>query len=356
MSTHPPQKEPHLLSFTPNGFTVAVVGATGAVGRAMLDTLARRAFPVASLRLMASKNSAGKISSTAWGDQLVEDLDIASFEGIDVALFSAGAAVSERHAPRAAKAGVVVIDNTSAFRMDPLIPLVVPEVNAAAIPAAPTIIANPNCSTIQLVLVLDVLQKLVGLESVRVATYQSASGAGQKGINELIEGVAAYLKGEPSPIAKVHARPLAFNVVPQIGSFTESGYTTEELKMIHEPRKILGLPQLAISATCVRVPVSRSHSEVVNVVTQAPLDVAAFRAALEAADGLLVVDNPQRGEFPTPVDAANRFETFVGRIRKDEAHPRGLVFWVVSDNLLKGAALNAVQIAEHLWKRREDSV
>ncbi len=230
--------------------------------------------------------------------------------------------------------------------------MVVPEINSRHARPEPGIIANPNCSTIQMVLVLEAIRRLSPLVSVRVATYQSASGAGQKGIDELVVGTRAVLDGEPVPPAIVHAKPLPFNCVPQIGTFDADGYTTEELKMVYETRKILGLPELPLSATCVRVPVLRAHCEVVHVVTEHTVDIPAVSAALDAFEGLVVVDDPASDSYPTATDAEGMFDTMVGRLRRDFAHPNGLVFWVVSDNLLKGAALNAVQIAEIVWDKK----
>jgi len=360
--THSPSDE------DTQGARVAVVGATGAVGHAMLETLERRAFPLRELRLMASARSAGRTLQTPLGERTVEDLAEASFADVDIALFSPGSAVSRAFAPAAASEGAVVVDNTSAFRMDDDTPLVVPEVNAHAIGDAPEIIANPNCSTIQLMLPLLALERAVGLKSVRVATYQSASGAGQKGVDELVEGTRRWLDDPPSDAeshgesdsestARVHARPLPFNTVPWIGSLGDdpspelAGYTTEELKMVHETRKILERPNLLVSATCVRVPVLRSHCEVVHVVTDGPIGVADARGAMSEIDNLVVVDDPSELTFPTARDGEGSFDTLVGRVRRDPVDENGLVFWVVSDNLLKGAAFNAVQIAEHVWKR-----
>lgn len=336
----------------PRAARVAIVGATGAVGRAMLQTLVRRDFPIRSLRLMASARSAGQPLDTPFGAITVEDLALARFDDIDLALFSAGGSVSLEHAPRAAREGAVVVDNTSAFRMDADVPLVVPEVNGHAISARPGIIANPNCSTIQMVLALAALDRAVGVRSVRVATYQSASGAGQKGIDELVEGSRAFLEGRDLPPARIHAAPLAFNAVPWIGSLADDGFTNEEIKMHNETRKIMERPDLRVCATCVRVPVLRCHCEVVNVVCEQTIDVPRARAILAEMPNLVVSDEPEQKRFPVAHDGTDAFDTFVGRIRRDPVDDNGLVFWIVSDNLLKGAAFNAVQIAEEVWKQR----
>ncbi|MDX9724360.1 MAG: aspartate-semialdehyde dehydrogenase [Myxococcota bacterium] len=341
-----------LSAFSPKGARVAIVGASGAVGREMLRTLHRRCFPVQSLLLLASERSAGSTLATPWGPLPVHNLASTRFDDLDIALFSAGGSVSLEHAPRAVEAGAVVIDNTSAFRMRDEVPLVVPEINAALIPDSPAIIANPNCSTIQLVLTLLPLHREGELLDVSVATYQSVSGAGQKGIDELLDCTRAALDGAPAPTAKVHARNIAFNVVPRIGPFADFGYSQEELKMVHETRKILDLPQLRVMATCVRVPVIRAHSEVVHVHTRRPIDVPQARALFAEMPGLILLDDPEHDAFPTPFDATDRFESYVGRVRSEIDNPHGLAYWIVSDNLLKGAALNAVQIAEAYWQKR----
>ncbi|MEM1348572.1 MAG: aspartate-semialdehyde dehydrogenase [Myxococcota bacterium] len=331
------------------GYSVAVVGATGAVGRQMLATLGRHDFPVKHLRAMASPRSAG--ASIDWRGHAitVESLEEASFEGVDFALFSAGGSISEAHAPRAARAGAVVIDNTSAFRMTDGVPLVVPEVNPHAIAEHSGIIANPNCSTIQMVAALKPLHDAAGLKRVVVSTYQSASGAGQQGIDELMADVRHYLDPEqPAPDRKKFAHPLAFEVLPHIDQFFEHGYTREELKMVYETRKIMDLPELQVSATCVRVPVVRAHSEAVTADFEDALSAARARELLAAAPGVLVVDDPSNNQYPLARHAENQEPTYVGRIRQDLDRPNTLHFWVVSDNLLKGAALNAVQIAEHI--------
>jgi len=330
----------------PTPLHVAVVGATGAVGREMLATLEARAFPVASLRPLASPRSAGTSVRFAGEEVAVEVLGDASFAGIDLALFSAGARVSADTAPVAVEAGAVVIDNSSAFRRDLSVPLVVPEVNAHAIAGHAGLIANPNCSTIQLVVVLSPLHAAAGLRRVVVSTYQSASGAGQKGVDELMDQTRALLTGE-DPSHQVHARPLAFNCVPQIDVLQEDGSTREEWKMRYETRRILGVPELGVLATCVRVPVLCGHAEAVSVELERPLAPEAARDLLLGAPGVEVAE--EDGGYPTPLETAGADACFVGRLRTDSSVECGLAFWVVADNLRKGAALNAVQIAEHLF-------
>jgi aspartate-semialdehyde dehydrogenase len=333
------------------GYTVAVVGATGAVGREMLKTLEQRGFAVGKLRAMASARSAGQ---QVWfkGEAIeVEDLELASFEGVDFALFSAGGSTSLAHAPRAVEQGAIVIDNTSAFRMRPDVPLVVPEVNPHALDAHQGIIANPNCSTIQMVVALKPLADTAGLERIVVSTYQSASGAGQKGVDELLAGVKAFVAEDVEPEPKTFAHPLAFEVLPQIDVFNDNGYTREELKMVDETRKIMELPEVEVSATCVRVPVLRGHSESVTVDFKRALSASEARELLEAAPGVKVYDDPSTRTYPLARLAEGTDVTWVGRIRNDLHRPNTLHFWVVSDNLLKGAALNAVQVAEAMIER-----
>lgn len=327
-------------------YNVAVVGATGAVGQEMIATLLRHEFPYKQLRLMASPRSAGQVIEVRGESITVEDLSTADFTGVDFALFSAGGSVSKEHAPRAAKQGAVVIDNTSAFRMDEDVPLVVPEVNPEAIDEHNGIIANPNCSTIQMVVALQPLQEAVGIERIVVSTYQSSSGAGQQGIDELMADVNHYLGHGEAPERKKFAHPLAFEALPHIDTFFDSGYTREELKMVYETRKIMTLPELQVSATCVRVPVIRSHSEAVTVDLKAPLTAEQARELLASAPGVIIADDPANNVYPLARQAEGKDATYVGRIRQDLDRPNTLHFWVVSDNLLKGAALNAVQIAE----------
>lgn len=328
--------------------TVALVGATGAVGREMLAILEERDFPLGELRLMASARSAGATVHAMGQTVVIEDLDKASFEGVDIVLSSAGGAVSKAFAPRAVEAGAVVIDNTSAFRMDPEVPLVVPEVNPEAIAQHKGIIANPNCSTIQLVCVLEPLQKAAGLERVVVSTYQSASGAGQKGVDELLAGARAYLGGEQESEPATFAHPLAFEALPQIDVFMDDGFTREEEKMMRETRKIMGLKGVDIAATCVRVPVVRGHGESVMVDLKRALGVEEVRELWERAAGVSVLDDPTQNAYPLARKAAGTDPCWVGRLRQDRDRPNTLHFWVVADNLRKGAALNAVQIAEAL--------
>ncbi len=327
---------------------VAVVGATGAVGREMLSVLRERAFPVGQLRAMASHRSAGTELEFGEDTVVVEDLEKADFDGVDIALFSAGSGVSRAHADRAVEAGAVVVDNTSAFRMDDGVPLVVPEVNPETIGDHDGIIANPNCSTIQMVVALDPIADRFGLGRIVVSTYQSASGAGQSGVKELMEGVRAKVAGEQEPEPSTFAHPLAFDALAHIDTFDDSGYTREELKMARETRKIMDAPQLEISATCVRIPVIRSHGEAVTVDTEQPVDVDALRQLWRETEGVEVVDDPEQDQYPTSRRAEGTDPCWVGRLRADRDRPKTLHFWVVSDNLRKGAALNAVQIAEIL--------
>ncbi|MFW5966676.1 MAG: aspartate-semialdehyde dehydrogenase [Persicimonas sp.] len=334
-----------------DGVDVAVVGATGAVGREMLDILEERAFPVRTLRVMASPRSAGKKLAFDGHQLEVEALTDASFEGVDIGLFSAGSSVSLEHAPRAVDQGAVVIDNTSAFRMDEDVPLVVPEVNAEEIRTGPGIIANPNCSTIQMVVALEPLRRAVGLERVVVSTYQSASGAGQKGVDELMASVRAYLEGGEEPEPNKFAHPLAFEALPHIDTFFDSGFTREELKMVRETRKIMDLQELDIAATCVRVPVIRSHSEAITVDLAAPLSVDKARRLFESAPGVRLLDDPEANAYPRARLAEKTDATWVGRIRRDLDREATLHFWCVSDNLRKGAALNSIQIAEYLVEK-----
>lgn len=326
---------------------VAIVGATGAVGREIMRALPASAVPVDEVVLVASPRSAGSVLSYDNTPHTVRALEADVFEGVDLALFSAGGARSKEWAPVAAEAGAVVVDNSSAWRLDPDVPLVVPEVNRHALRGHKGIIANPNCSTIQLMLPLKALDDAVGLKRVVIATYQSASGAGQSGSDELWAGIRAAAAGEPVE-HEVFARPLAMDVIPHIGDFRDDGYTTEERKMLDESRIILERPDLAVSATCVRVPVDRGHLEAVTVDLGEALSVAEAREAMASVPGLVLLDSPADARYPIARDAAGRPETFVGRLRQDPCLPATLHFWVVADNLLKGAATNAVQIAEAL--------
>ncbi len=333
-----------------DGYVIAVVGATGAVGREMLRTLAESDLPIKEVRALASQRSIGKELPFAGELLTVGLLEADAFEGVDFALFSAGGARSKTFAPEAVKRGCVVVDNSSAWRMDPEVPLVVPEVNAHALAGHKGIIANPNCSTIQMVLPLQAIAAHMTLKRVIVSTYQSASGAGQSGIDELYAGTRAALAGGPLP-ASTFPVPLAFDAIPHIGDFEENGYTSEEEKMLFETRKILELPELPSSATCVRVPVARSHLESVTVDVEGDVDIDAVRGWFEAFPGIIVRDAHEPGGYPVARDAAHRPETFVGRLRRDNVLPSTLHFWVVSDNLLKGAAYNAVQIVEALHEQ-----
>jgi len=334
---------------------VAVVGATGAVGEAMVEILAERNFPVKELHLLASERSAGNVVRFGGRSIRVKPLDQFDFSGVDIGLFSAGAAISADFAPKAAAAGCVVIDNTSQFRYDDDIPLIVPEVNPHAIGKrhARGIIANPNCSTIQMVVALKPIFDAVGIERINVATYQSVSGAGTKGIRELAGQTADLLNAKPIE-PKAFSRQIAFNVIPHIDVFQENGYTKEEMKMVWETRKILEAPNMLVNPTCVRVPVFYGHSEAVHIETREKLSAADARELLSKAPGVQVLDEHKNGGYPTAVvDAAGKDAVWVGRIREDISHPRGLDLWIVSDNVRKGAALNSVQIAELLLKEQQ---
>ena len=346
--------EKQKIRWNKDGARVAVTGATGAVGREMLGCIKNLGLPVRSLHLLASERSAGKILDWNGEPYVVENAHTFDFGKADIALFSAGAAVSRELAPKVLEAGALMIDNTSAFRRDPQWPLVVPEINGDLIKLESGIIANPNCSTIQMVLALKAIHETAGLKRVRVATYQSCSGAGQKGIDALIDETRQALDGQRPAKSAVHARGIAFDVVPQIGAFSESGYTEEEEKMMFETRKILDLPDLPVSATCVRVPVIRSHSEVVHVVTQKSWEINEIIDAMVQIPGLKVTDRNDIANYATATQAEGQYDTFVSRIRRDMAEENGLIFWIVSDNLLKGAALNAVQIACAAWNRGKD--
>ena len=330
-------------------YNVAIVGATGAVGEQMREVLEEREFPVGELRLLASKRSAGQFLPFRDQNIRVDILDEDSFEDIDIGLFSAGGSVSAKFAPIAVAAGAVVVDNTSQFRMEPDIPLVVPEVNAKEIANynAHGIIANPNCSTIQMVVALKPIHDAARVKRVVVSTYQSVSGAGRRAMDELGQQVGALFNGREVKKEKF-PHQIAFNCIPHIDVFMDGGYTKEELKMINETRKILNEPALAVTATTVRVPVFCSHSESVNVETEKKLTAADVKALLREAPGVIVADEPENNVYPMAIDAVGKDATFVGRIREDNSIPNGLHLWVVADNLRKGAALNAVQIAEIL--------
>ncbi|MBW7866063.1 MAG: aspartate-semialdehyde dehydrogenase [Candidatus Hydrogenedentes bacterium] len=333
-----------------SGKVVAVAGATGVVGREMLRVLEDRNFPVKSVKLLASERSKGKTLTFKGEEIAIEVLSEDSFHGVDIALFSAGGGTSKKFAPAAAKSGCVVVDNSSAWRMDPEVPLVVPEVNPGDLKWHKGIIANPNCSTIQMVVVLKPLHDAARIRRVVVATYQAVSGAGSAALNELAEQTRALAAGQEYP-PKVFPHQIAFNVIPQIpqsDAFTENGYTSEEMKMVNETKKIMGDQNIMVTATTVRVPVHTGHSESVNVETERKLSAAEARALLSTAPGVIVQDDPASQIYPLAVNAAGKYGTFVGRIREDVSHPSALEMWVVADNLLKGAALNAVQIAEIL--------
>ncbi len=330
-------------------FNVAVVGATGAVGNEMIKVLEERDFPVAKLRLLASERSLGKSLEYRGKNLPVEVLKEDSFAGVQIGLFSAGGSISEKFAPLAAQAGCVVVDNTSAFRMVPDIPLVVPEVNPEAIALYKNkgIIANPNCSTIQMVVALKPIHDAVRIKRIVVSTYQAVSGTGKKAIEELSEQTRALLSFQ-EPVVKVYPHRIAFNCLPQIDVFLDNGYTKEEMKMVNETKKIMNDSSIAVTATTVRVPVFFAHSESVNIETEKKITANEVRELLARAPGVQVVDDPKNRVYPLAIDAAGKDETFVGRIREDESIANGINMWVVSDNLRKGAALNAVQIAEIL--------
>ena len=330
-------------------YNVAIVGATGAVGEQMREVLEERKFPVAELRLLASERSAGQFLEFCGRQRRVGLLAENSLENIDIALFSAGGSVSEKFAPAAVSGGAVVVDNTACFRMAPDVPLVVPEVNASAIGGYKQrgIVANPNCSTIQMVVALKPIHDAARIKRIVVSTYQSVSGAGRQAMAELSEQVAALFNGKEIE-KKKFPHQIAFNCIPHIDVFMEDGYTKEEWKMIHETRKILAEPSLPVTATTVRVPVFCSHSESVNVETETKLTAAEVKALLRQAPGVIVADEPENNLYPLALEATGKDAIYVGRIREDQSVQNGINLWVVSDNLRKGAALNAVQIAEIL--------
>ena len=324
-----------------------MVGATGAVGGVMLKLLEERDFPVAEIRALASERSAGQTVPFRGGEIEVEELTAGSFEGVQVALFSAGGARSKEYAPAAVAAGAIVIDNSSAFRQEPNVPLIVPEVNPEDVKWHESIIANPNCSTIQMVVALKPIYDAVGIERIIVTTFQSVSGTGNKAIEELFNQSEAVLESGEVEVS-VYPHQIAFNVLPHIEHFHDNGYTNEEVKMINETRKIFGDPDIRLTATCVRVPVFSAHSEAVNIKTARPISVEEVRRLLLSAPGVTLVDDPAANEYPMPLMAEGKDDVFVGRIRKDDSAENSLNLWVVSDNLRKGAATNAVQIAELL--------
>jgi len=332
---------------------VAVVGATGAVGETMLKVLAERKFPIGKLHLLASERSAGEKIEFEGQTLVVEDLATFDPRGVDIALFSAGGSVSKEYAPKFAAAGAVVIDNSSAFRYQDDVPLVVSEVNPDALKNRPLgIVANPNCSTMQLMVALAPIHRKAKLERINIATYQSVSGTGKRAMEELGRQTAALLSFQHAE-PEIYPVQIAFNVIPHGGDFTDNGYTTEEMKLVWETRKILGDDSIGVNATVVRVPVFYGHSEAVHIETRDKLSAVEARALLEKAPGLVVVDEAKGGGYPTPVThASGEDPVFVGRIRDDISHPRGLSLWVVADNIRKGAATNAVQLAELVWNER----
>jgi aspartate-semialdehyde dehydrogenase len=331
-------------------YVVAVVGATGAVGNEMIAILEERNFPVERLRLFASERSEGITLDFHEEKIPVETLNEDSFKGIDIALFSAGAERSKIWAPVAAKSGCVVIDNSSQWRMDPEVPLVVPEVNPHDLSWNKGIIANPNCSTIQMVVALKPIHDAARIKRIVVTTFQSVSGTGKKAMDELLQQTTDLLNFRPIQ-KNVYPHQIAFNVLPHIDKFLENGYTKEEMKMINETRKIMGDDTIMVTATTVRVPVFRGHSESVNIETEKKLKVEDVRFLLSKAPGIVVLDEPEKNVYPLPIDCAGKDPVYVGRIREDESIEKGINLWIVSDNLRKGAALNAVQIAEELIRR-----
>ncbi|HTZ18702.1 MAG TPA: aspartate-semialdehyde dehydrogenase [Dissulfurispiraceae bacterium] len=328
-------------------YVVAVVGATGAVGNEMIATLEQRAFPVGKIRLFASERSVGKTLEFRGNKIPVETINNDSFKGIDIALFSAGAERSKLWAPVAAKSGCVVVDNSSHWRMDPEVPLVVPEVNPHDLKWHKGIISNPNCSTIQMVVALKPIHDAAKIRRVVVTTFQAVSGTGKKAMDELMQQTADLLNFRGVK-CNVYPHQIAFNVLPQIDKFLENGYTKEEMKMVNETRKIMGDDSIRVTATTVRVPVLRGHSESVNIETERKITANEVRALLSSAPGVIVFDAPEKSVYPLPIHCDGKDEVFVGRIREDESIENGINIWIAADNLRKGAALNAVQIAEFL--------
>lgn len=328
---------------------VAIVGATGAVGEEMIKTLERRKFPVGKLTLLASARSVGKTMTFRGQPVRLEELTKNSFAGVDIALFSAGGSISREFAPVAVQAGCVVVDNSSAFRMDPAVPLVVPEINAADVRTHHGIIANPNCTTAITLMALYPLHRAFGAKRIFASSYQAVSGTGAKAIEELRRQVQQVVNGE-QVTREVYPHQIAFNVLPQVDSFLSTGYTKEEMKMENEGRKIMHHPAFRASVTCVRVPVYRAHSVAISAEFERPVTVETARAVLAAAPGLDIVDMPEKSEYPLPLYVAEKDNCQVGRLRMDCALDNGLCFWVAGDQLLKGAALNAVQIAEELLR------
>ena len=344
---------PFRLFFT-CGMNIAIVGASGAVGQELLAVLQDTDFPVTSLRLFGSARSAGRKCTFRGSEVTIEELgaDPDAFRGIDFAFVSAGAGVSRQYADIITRHGATMIDNSSAFRMDDDVPLVVPEVNGEdALDAPRGIIANPNCTTIQMVVTLEPIRRMAGLKSVHVATYQAASGAGASAMSELEQQHASIARGD-EPKVENFAHRLAFNIIPQIDVFTDNCYTKEEMKMYHETKKIMHAPDIDVSATCVRVPVMRAHSEAIWARTERPVTVEEVRQAFAEAPGVVLMDNPSEGLYPMPKDATGGDPVLVGRIRRDLTDECGISFWSVSDQIRKGAALNAVQIAQYIIAHR----
>lgn len=330
-------------------YNVAVVGATGAVGEEMLRILEERSFPLGNLRAIASERSEGRVLRFCGENLKVERLSSASFRGVEIALFSAGAQISREFSPRAVKKGSVVVDNSSAFRMESGVPLVVPEVNPDALESHQGIIANPNCSTIQLVVAINPLHRTTRIKRLIISTYQAVSGTGREAMEELKGQIQQWLKGEEIK-KEVYPHQIAFNLFPHIGQFLPNGYTDEELKLINETKKIMEDDRIAVTATCVRVPVFIGHSEAVTVEMEKKLSVPQVKRILSRAPGVILQDNIDDHLYPLPLEAAGKDEVFVGRIRKDKSIKNGINLWIVSDNLRKGAALNTIQIAELLIK------
>ena len=326
---------------------VAIAGATGAVGTEFIKLLEQRNYPLQKLKLLASARSVGKQLRFREQTLTVEELRPEAFQDVDVAFFSAGGDRSKEFAPAAVEAGALVIDNSSAFRMDDGVPLVVPEINAEVARRHRGLIANPNCSTIQMVVALNPLHQESPLQRVVVSTYQAVSGAGASGMQELLDQVRDYTQGKPLE-PQAFTKQILFNLIPHIDVFQENGYTKEEMKMVLETRKIMSIPELPVSATCVRVPVLRAHSESIWVETETKISEARARELFVQAPGIQLVDERKPGGYPVPWEASETFDTYVGRVREDLSHPRGLTFWCVADQLYKGAALNAIQIAEVL--------
>jgi aspartate-semialdehyde dehydrogenase len=331
-------------------YRVAILGATGAVGTELLELLDQREFPLADLKLLASERSAGRTLPFKGEELLVEAVGDRAFEGVDIVLASAGGSISKAWAPKAVNAGAVVIDNSSAFRMDPTVPLVVPEVNPQAAASHRGIIANPNCTTILMTVAIYPLHQIQPIQRIVAATYQSASGAGARAMEEVKVQTQAILNGQ-EPVTEAFPYPLAFNLFPHNSKLNQQGYCEEEMKMVNETRKIFGVPDLRVTATCVRVPVLRAHSEAVNLEFEKPFDVLQAKEVLSHAPGVKVVEDWQANYFPMPIDATGQDEVLVGRIRQDISNPNGLELWLCGDQIRKGAALNAVQIAELLVEK-----